>query len=177
MCKLGRQSPVPMLIVCIASAACCYCRSLLLLLLLLLLLPPCTSCRAWPGFTLRLTSPHAPTSSPRPTHHTTHGHHTHGHPPLHSNAEKAKTPVICVVGNKEAESNSLAVRLYGGKELGALPVQVSVRCVRALLLGGGGGEPKGPGKIGKGAPDGLCSVMPRQCVQCGRLRRGIGWRQ
>ncbi|PNW77087.1 hypothetical protein CHLRE_10g421600v5 [Chlamydomonas reinhardtii] len=39
------------------------------------------------------------------------------------NAEKAKTPVICVVGNKEAESNSLAVRLYGGKELGALPVQ------------------------------------------------------
>ncbi|KAG2446313.1 hypothetical protein HXX76_000901 [Chlamydomonas incerta] len=39
------------------------------------------------------------------------------------NAEKAKTPVICVVGNKEAEGNTLAVRLYGGKELGALPVQ------------------------------------------------------
>ncbi|KAG2433186.1 hypothetical protein HYH02_012728 [Chlamydomonas schloesseri] len=39
------------------------------------------------------------------------------------NAEKAKTPVICVVGNKEAEANSLAVRLYGGKELGSLPVQ------------------------------------------------------
>ncbi|GLC68279.1 hypothetical protein PLESTF_000671200 [Pleodorina starrii] len=39
------------------------------------------------------------------------------------NAERAKTPVICVVGAKEAESDSLSVRLYGGKELGALPTQ------------------------------------------------------
>ena len=35
-------------------------------------------------------------------------------------AEKAKTPVMCVVGAKEAEANQLSVRLYGGSELGAL---------------------------------------------------------
>ncbi|EFJ39869.1 hypothetical protein VOLCADRAFT_70347 [Volvox carteri f. nagariensis] len=43
------------------------------------------------------------------------------------NAEKAKIPVICVVGVKEADGNSLSVRLYGGKELGALPTQVRRR--------------------------------------------------
>ena len=37
-------------------------------------------------------------------------------------AEKAKTPVMAVVGAKEAEGGSLAVRLYGGADLGALPV-------------------------------------------------------
>jgi threonyl-tRNA synthetase len=37
------------------------------------------------------------------------------------NAEKAKTPVMCVVGAKEAEAGTLSVRLYGGAELGALP--------------------------------------------------------
>ena len=36
-------------------------------------------------------------------------------------AEKAKTPLMCVVGAKEAESNSLSVRQYGGADLGALP--------------------------------------------------------
>ncbi|KAG2486564.1 hypothetical protein HYH03_014734 [Edaphochlamys debaryana] len=39
------------------------------------------------------------------------------------NAEKAKTPVICVVGAKEAEAGTLSVRLYGGQELGSLPSQ------------------------------------------------------
>ena len=29
-------------------------------------------------------------------------------------AEKAKIPVMCVVGNKEAETDTLAVRTYGG---------------------------------------------------------------
>ncbi|GLI63699.1 hypothetical protein VaNZ11_006748, partial [Volvox africanus] len=49
------------------------------------------------------------------------------------NAEKAKTPVICVVGAKEAENNTLSVRLYGGKELGALPTQEVVgRIVMAI---------------------------------------------
>jgi threonyl-tRNA synthetase len=38
------------------------------------------------------------------------------------NAEKAKTPVMAVVGAKEAEGGTLAVRLYGGEDLGALPV-------------------------------------------------------
>ncbi|WIA09816.1 hypothetical protein OEZ85_009191 [Tetradesmus obliquus] len=37
------------------------------------------------------------------------------------NAERAKTPVMAVVGAKEAEAGSLAVRLYGGSDLGALP--------------------------------------------------------
>jgi threonyl-tRNA synthetase len=37
-------------------------------------------------------------------------------------AEKAKTPVMAVVGAKEAESGSLAVRLYGGADLGALSI-------------------------------------------------------
>ena len=32
------------------------------------------------------------------------------------NAEKAKTPVMCVVGEKEANSNQLSVRTYGEKE-------------------------------------------------------------
>lgn len=40
------------------------------------------------------------------------------------NAETSKTPVICVVGGKEAEANALSVRLYGGQELGSIPVQV-----------------------------------------------------
>ncbi|KXZ42869.1 hypothetical protein GPECTOR_113g281 [Gonium pectorale] len=39
------------------------------------------------------------------------------------NAETAKTPVICVVGAREAESGSLSVRLYGGQELGSMPAQ------------------------------------------------------
>ncbi len=32
--------------------------------------------------------------------------------------------MICVVGGKEAEANALSVRLYGGQELGSIPVQV-----------------------------------------------------
>ncbi|GFR51964.1 hypothetical protein Agub_g14487 [Astrephomene gubernaculifera] len=48
------------------------------------------------------------------------------------NAEKAKTPVICVVGAKEVEGGSLSVRLYGGQELGAIPTQdVISRILRA----------------------------------------------
>jgi threonyl-tRNA synthetase len=37
------------------------------------------------------------------------------------NAEKAKTPVMCVVGAKEVDAGTLSVRLYGGADLGALP--------------------------------------------------------
>lgn len=36
-------------------------------------------------------------------------------------AEKAKTPVMCVVGAKEAEAGTLAVRLYGGEDVGSVP--------------------------------------------------------
>jgi threonyl-tRNA synthetase len=35
------------------------------------------------------------------------------------NAERAKTPVMCVVGQREADSGELSVRLYGGADLGA----------------------------------------------------------
>lgn len=47
------------------------------------------------------------------------------------NAEKAKTPVMAVVGAKEAEAGSLAVRLYGGGDLGSLPVEEVVARIRA----------------------------------------------
>lgn len=48
------------------------------------------------------------------------------------NAERAKTPVMAVVGAKEAEAGSLAVRLYGGSDLGALPAdEVIGRIVEA----------------------------------------------
>jgi threonyl-tRNA synthetase len=38
------------------------------------------------------------------------------------NAEKAKIPVMAIVGAKEVESSSLSVRVRGGEELGALPL-------------------------------------------------------
>lgn len=37
------------------------------------------------------------------------------------NAQTAKIPVTCVVGKAEVENKSLAVRLYGGQDLGAMP--------------------------------------------------------
>lgn len=46
-------------------------------------------------------------------------------------AEKAKTPVMCVVGAKEAEAGSLAVRLYGGEDLGTLPVEEVLSRIQA----------------------------------------------
>lgn len=47
------------------------------------------------------------------------------------NAEKAKTPIMAVVGAKEAESGSLAVRLYGGADLGSLPADEVISRVLA----------------------------------------------
>eukprot|EP00887_Chlorella_sp_A99_P004027 scaffold11.g4027.t1 len=38
------------------------------------------------------------------------------------NAETAKTPVMCVVGGREAEGGTLAVRTYRDGELGSMPV-------------------------------------------------------
>lgn len=46
-------------------------------------------------------------------------------------AEKAKTPVMCVVGAKEAEAGTLSVRLYGGGDLGALPAEEVVQRITA----------------------------------------------
>lgn len=42
-------------------------------------------------------------------------------------AERLKTPVMCVIGAKEAESGELAVRLYGGTDLGTMPVDALVQ--------------------------------------------------
>jgi threonyl-tRNA synthetase len=42
-------------------------------------------------------------------------------------AEKAKTPVMAVVGAKEAEGRALSVRLYGGADLGSLPLEEVAR--------------------------------------------------
>jgi threonyl-tRNA synthetase len=54
------------------------------------------------------------------------------------NAEKAKTPVMSVVGAKEAEAGTLSVRLYGGEDLGALPVaEVAARIQAANTSRGG----------------------------------------
>lgn len=48
------------------------------------------------------------------------------------NAEKAKIPVMAIVGAKEVESNSLSVRVRGGEELGALPLDTVIdRLVKA----------------------------------------------
>jgi threonyl-tRNA synthetase len=48
-------------------------------------------------------------------------------------AERAKTPVMAVVGAKEAESRSLALRLYGGADLGSLPLDdVATRLSAAI---------------------------------------------
>eukprot|EP00195_Chlamydomonas_chlamydogama_P015299 CAMPEP_0202893366 /NCGR_PEP_ID=MMETSP1392-20130828/2946_1 /ASSEMBLY_ACC=CAM_ASM_000868 /TAXON_ID=225041 /ORGANISM="Chlamydomonas chlamydogama, Strain SAG 11-48b" /LENGTH=674 /DNA_ID=CAMNT_0049577671 /DNA_START=104 /DNA_END=2128 /DNA_ORIENTATION=- len=54
-------------------------------------------------------------------------------PKLIRNAQKAKTPVVCVVGKQEVENNTLAVRLLGGQELGAMPKdEVISRLVKAI---------------------------------------------
>ena len=46
-------------------------------------------------------------------------------------AEKAKTPVMCVVGAREVESRTLAVRTYAEGELGTLPLdEVVARAVK-----------------------------------------------
>ncbi len=47
------------------------------------------------------------------------------------NAERAKTPVMAIVGQKEAEAGSLSVRLYGGSELGSLPAGEVIERVKA----------------------------------------------
>ena len=43
------------------------------------------------------------------------------------NAQKAKTPMMCVVGAKEVEAHSLSVRLHGATEdIGPLPVDTVI---------------------------------------------------
>lgn len=52
-------------------------------------------------------------------------------------AEKAKTPLMAVVGAKEAEARSLSVRLYGGADLGSLPLEeVAARTAAAIASRG-----------------------------------------
>ena len=55
------------------------------------------------------------------------------------NAEKAKTPVMCVVGTKEAEAATLSVRTYADGELGALPAAEVVARIAAAAAARSGG--------------------------------------
>jgi threonyl-tRNA synthetase len=53
-------------------------------------------------------------------------------------AERAKTPVMAVVGAKEAETRSLALRLYGGADLGSVPLdEVATRASAAVAARSG----------------------------------------
>lgn len=47
------------------------------------------------------------------------------------NAETAKVPVMCVIGAKEAEAGTLAVRTYKDGEVGSLPLSQVVSRVQA----------------------------------------------
>lgn len=54
-------------------------------------------------------------------------------PKLVRNAQKAKTPVMCVVGQQEVDNRTLSVRLFGGQELGAVPKEdVISRLVKGI---------------------------------------------
>lgn len=53
------------------------------------------------------------------------------------NATLAKTPVMAVVGAKEAEARTLAVRLYGGEDMGAVPVDEVVGRLQAAVASKG----------------------------------------
>eukprot|EP00208_Stichococcus_sp_RCC1054_P007308 CAMPEP_0206145366 /NCGR_PEP_ID=MMETSP1473-20131121/27127_1 /ASSEMBLY_ACC=CAM_ASM_001109 /TAXON_ID=1461547 /ORGANISM="Stichococcus sp, Strain RCC1054" /LENGTH=719 /DNA_ID=CAMNT_0053541539 /DNA_START=164 /DNA_END=2323 /DNA_ORIENTATION=+ len=54
-------------------------------------------------------------------------------PKLIRTAAAEKYPITCIVGEAEAEGNSLAVRLYGGKDLGAIPTaEVKARVLQAV---------------------------------------------
>jgi threonyl-tRNA synthetase len=59
-------------------------------------------------------------------------------PKMVRTAEKAKTPVMAVVGAKEAEGGTLAVRLYGGADLGALAVSEVAARIQAANESRGG---------------------------------------
>ena len=52
-------------------------------------------------------------------------------------AEKAKIPVMCIVGNKEAETDTLAVRTYGGGQQSDIQSEeVLSRLLRAVSTHG-----------------------------------------
>jgi threonyl-tRNA synthetase len=54
-------------------------------------------------------------------------------PKMIRNAEKAKIPVMAVVGAKEVEANSLSIRTRASGELGAMPVaEVLEKMERAI---------------------------------------------
>ncbi|MEW5304784.1 MAG: hypothetical protein WDW36_007371 [Sanguina aurantia] len=61
-------------------------------------------------------------------------------PKLIRNSQKAKTPLTCVVGVKEAEQDTLSVRLYGGQELGALPAEVVINKLKRAIAAKGSFE-------------------------------------
>lgn len=63
------------------------------------------------------------------------------------NSQKAKTPLTCVVGVKEAEQDTLSVRLYGGQELGALPADVVINKLKRAIANKGAFEVEDPAVV------------------------------
>ena len=49
------------------------------------------------------------------------------------NAEVAKVPVMAVVGDQEIESGSLAVRTYGGNDLGTVDVDTLIERMVGMI--------------------------------------------
>ena len=50
-------------------------------------------------------------------------------------AQKMKVPYMLVIGDKEQQADSVAVRLRGGEDLGAMPVNAFVARARGLAEG------------------------------------------
>lgn len=48
-----------------------------------------------------------------------------------------RVPYLLVVGDREAESNSVAVRTRGGKDLGAMPVETFIERLKAEIASRG----------------------------------------
>ncbi len=59
-------------------------------------------------------------------------------------AQMQKVPYILVTGNKEAEQGSVAVRLRGGVDLGAIPVDEFVKLIREDISSKALSPPSGP---------------------------------
>ena len=51
------------------------------------------------------------------------------------NAEKAKMPVMCIVGAREAEAGTLSVRTYGDGELGVMSAEQVIDSVARASAG------------------------------------------
>ncbi len=51
------------------------------------------------------------------------------------NAEKAKMPIMCIVGAREAEAGTLSVRTYADGELGVMSAEQVIEAVATAAAG------------------------------------------